>query len=48
VRQPGRFELGDRLLDHRVPAVIGLEFQQVTIAIGDHGVVVELGEQRQL
>jgi hypothetical protein len=36
-------QLGDRLLHHRVAAVVGLDLQQVTVAVGDHGVVSSPG-----
>jgi hypothetical protein len=48
VRQSGRLELGDRLLDHGVAAVLGLDLEDVTGPVSDHGVVVPVGEQRRL
>ncbi len=48
MRQAGALELGDGLLDDRVPAVVGLDLGQWQVAVGDEGVVVPGGEQRQL
>ena len=48
VRQAGALELGDPLLDDRVPAVVGLDLGDVAGAVGDERVVVPGGEQRQL
>jgi hypothetical protein len=48
VRQAGRLQLGDGLLDHGVPAVAGLDLGQRQVSVGDEGVEVPGGEQRQL
>jgi hypothetical protein len=48
VRQSGALELGDGLLDDRVPAVVGLDFSQREVPVGDERVVVPGGEQREL
>ncbi len=48
VRESGALEFGDPLLDHRVPTVVGLDLRDVAGAVGDEGVVVPGGEQRQL
>ncbi len=42
VGQAGALEFGDALLDHRVPAVVGLDLEHV--AVGDEHVVVPGGE----
>jgi hypothetical protein len=36
------------LLDHGVAAVLGLNLEDVTGPVSDHGVVVPVGEQRRL
>jgi hypothetical protein len=48
VGQAGGLEFGDALLDHGVPAVVGLDLDQRQVPVGDEGVVVPGGEQRQL
>jgi len=48
VGESGALELGDALLDDRVAAVVGLDFDEVAWAVGDEGVVVPGGEQRDL
>jgi hypothetical protein len=48
VRGAGGLELGDDLLDHGVPPVLGLDLDQRQVPVGDEGVVVPGGEQRQL
>jgi len=40
VRQACGLELGDALLDHGVPAVVGLDLRNVTGSVGDERVVV--------
>ena len=46
--QPGAFELGDGLLDDGVPAMVGLDLRQREVPVGDEGVEVPGGKQRQL
>jgi hypothetical protein len=48
VRQAGALELGDGLLDDRVPPVVGLYLAQRQVSVGDERVLVPRGEQRQL
>jgi hypothetical protein len=48
VSQAGRLQLGDGLLDDGVAAVVGLDLDQLAGPVGDEGVVVPRGEQRQL
>ncbi len=40
VRQAGTLELGDGLLDDRVPPVVGLDFRQWQVPVGDERVIV--------
>ena len=42
------YEIPDRVLDLGVPAVVGLEREHVTLAVGDERVVVVQGEEREL
>jgi len=48
VRQAGALELGDPLLDDRVPAVVCLDLTDVAESVGDERVVVPGGEQGEL
>jgi hypothetical protein len=48
VGQSGALELGDALLDHGVPAVVGLHLDHVAVAVGDIRVEVPRGEQCEL
>ena len=48
VCQPGGLQLGDGLPNDGVPAVVGLDLDEFAGPVGDKGVVVPRGEQRQL
>lgn len=42
------FEIANDVLDLGVGSVVSLEVEHVAVAVGDKGVVAELGEQREL
>ena len=42
------FEVAYRVLDLGVAAVVGLQFQDIPLPVGDEGVIAVAGEQRQL
>ena len=42
------FQVPDGVLDLGVAAVVGLQFQDVPVALGDEGVIAVAGEERQL
>src|SRR3954469_19047338 len=48
VLEAGALELGNPLLDDRVPTVVGLDLQHVLGSVGDERVVVPGGEQGEL
>lgn len=48
MREAGAFEFGDALLDYRVPTVVGLDLEELTIPVGHERVIVPGRKQREL